>query len=121
MLTLNQVLFLILTVAAVVAVIFLVLFLIQIRKTALEGQRTLAELREVAEGLEAIEVKVNARIDDLGQIIDASKKTVAGISAASAFLTARVVRPASRFWPFIFPLVGLVRRQLKKRKEKRNV
>jgi len=120
-LTLNQVLFLILTVAAVVAVIFLVLFLIQIRKTALEGQRTLAELREVAEGVKDIEVKVNARMDDLGQIIDASKKTVAGLSAATAFLTTRVVRPASRFWPFLFPLLGLVRRHLKNRKEKRNV
>jgi uncharacterized protein YoxC len=120
-LTLNQALFLVLTVAAVVAVVFLVLFLVQLRKTAREGEKTLAELREVAEGLKAIEVKVNARIDDVAEIIESSKKTVAGLSAATAFLTTRVVRPASRFWPLVFPIARLVWLKVKKRKEKRNV
>jgi hypothetical protein len=120
-LTLNQALFLVLTVAAVVAVVFLVLFLIQLRKTAREGEKTLAELREVAEGLKAIEVKVNARIDDAAEIFASTKTTLSGLSEASLFLTSKIVRPASKYWPIVFPVARWVWQQAKKRKEKRNV
>ncbi len=121
LLTLNQVLFIIITVAFVVAIVFLVLFLIQLRKTALEGQRTLTELRELAESLKGIEKKVNARIDDVGEIIKDTRKTVAGLSEATFFLTTKLVRPASRLWPIVYPLVRLGWQHLKKRKEKRDV
>ncbi len=119
--TLNQVLFLILTVAAVVAVIFLVLFLIQLRKTAREGEKTLVELREAAEGLQALESKINARIDDAAEIFASTKTTLSGLSQASLFLTSRVVRPASQYWPLILPVARWAWQRLKKRKEKRNV
>jgi len=119
--TLNQVLFLILTVAAVVAVIFLVIFLIQLRKTAREGEKTLVELREAAEGLQALESKINARIDDAAEIFASTKTTLSGLSQASLFLTSRVVRPASQYWPLILPVARWAWQRLKKRKEKRNV
>jgi len=118
LLTLNQVLFLVITFAFVVAVVFLVLFLIQLRKTALEGQRTLTELRELAESLKGIEKKVNARIDDVGEIIKDTRKTVAGLSETTFFLTTKVVRPASKYWPIVYPLARLGWQYLKKRKEK---
>jgi ABC-type transporter Mla subunit MlaD len=117
-LTLNQTLFLVLTFAAVVVVVFLVLFLAQLRRTAREGERTLAELRELAGSLKEIERKVNARIDDVGELLASSKKTAASLAEASLFLTTRVVRPASRYWPILFPLLRMGWRQLKKRKEK---
>jgi ABC-type transporter Mla subunit MlaD len=118
LLTLNQTLFLVISLAFVVAVVFLVLFLVQIRRTAREGERTLVELREVAEGLKGIEQKVNSRIDDVGEILESSKKTVAGLSKASLFLTMNMVRPASKYWLILYPLFRLGWRQLKKRKEK---
>jgi len=121
LLTLNQVLFIVITFAFVVAIVFLVLFLIQLRKTALEGQRTLTELRELAESLKGIEKKVNARIDDVGEIIKDTRKTVAGLSEATFFLTTKLVRPAFRLWPIVFPLARLGWQYLKKRKEKRDV
>ncbi len=121
LLTLNQTLFLILTVAAVVAVVFLVLFLIQLRRTAREGERTLIELREVAEGLKVIEKKVDARIDEAAEVLASAKTTLSGLSEASLFLTSRVVRPASKYWPIIFPVARWVWRYLKNRKEKRDV
>jgi uncharacterized protein YoxC len=117
-LTLNQVLFIILSFAAVIALVFLVLFLVQLRKTAQAGERTLIELRDLAEGLKSMQKKIDGRIDDVGEILDSSKKTVAGLAEATAFLTAKVVRPASQYWPILYPLLRLGWRVFKKRKEK---
>jgi len=118
LLTLNQTLFLAISIAFVVATVFLILFLVQIRRTAREGERTLIELRELAEGLKGIQHKVDARIDDVGDILDSSKKTLASISGATLFLTSKVIRPASKYWLFLYPLIHLGWRQLKKKKEK---
>jgi len=118
LLTLNQTLFLVISIAFVIAIVFLVFFLVQLRRTAREGERTLIELRELAEGLKGIEQKVNARIDDVGEILESSKKTVAGLSEVTLFLTTKVVRPASKYWLILYPLIRLGWQQLKKRKEK---
>ncbi|MCK7499616.1 MAG: hypothetical protein MZW92_61375 [Comamonadaceae bacterium] len=86
-LTLNQVLWIILTVAAVVAVVFLVLFLIQLRKTAREGEKTLIKAQEAMDELKVIEAKINVSLDNVGEVLATSKKAVAGISGATNFLT----------------------------------
>ena len=119
LLTLNQTLFLVLTIAAVVVVVFLVLFLAQLRRTAQEGERTLAEVRELAIGFKEIERKIDARIDDVGELLESSKKTAAGLAQASLFLTTKVVGPASRYWPILYPLLRIGWRQLKKMKKKK--
>jgi hypothetical protein len=119
MLTLSQILFLVLTVAAVVVVVFLILFLIQMRRTAREGERTLAEVRELAVSLKEIERKVNARIDDVGELLESSKQTAAGLAQASLFLTTRVVSPVSRYWPLLYPLLRIGWKQLKKLKKRK--
>lgn len=116
-LTLNQTLFIILTVAAVVAVVFLVLFLIQLRKTAREGERALIEIREAAEGLQEIERKANERIDDVAELLRSSKQAAAGLAEAGLFLSTKIVRPAARFWPILYPLLRMGWRHLKKKKE----
>jgi hypothetical protein len=117
-LSLNQVLFLILTIAAVVAVVFLVRFLIQLRRTAREGEKTLAKAQELMEGFKEIEAKINAGLDDVGQVLQTSKKAAAGISEIAGFVTAKVIRPSAKYWPFLFPLLRIGWLQLKKRKEK---
>jgi ABC-type transporter Mla subunit MlaD len=119
-LTLNQFLFLVLAFAAVVAATFLVIYLIQLRRTAAEGQRTLSEIRKLAENLNELSGVVKDKIEDLGQIMEASKRTVSHLSEASFILTARLLKPASRYWPFIYPLVRLLWKQRQKRKEKKN-
>ena len=118
--TLNQVLGIILTVAAVVAVVFLVLFLIQLRKTAREGEKTLIKAQEAMDELRVIETKLNSSLDDVGQVLAMSKRTVSGLSAATFFLTTKVIRPSAKYWPFIFPLARLGLQLVKKRKEKRD-
>jgi len=119
-LTLNQVLGIILTVAAVVAVTFLALFLNQLRRTAREGQKTLAKAQEMMDGLKEIEAKVNASLDNVGKVLAASKKAVTGLSEITFFLTSKVIRPSARYWPFLFPLLRLGLQQMKKRKEKKD-
>jgi formate-dependent nitrite reductase membrane component NrfD len=119
-LTLNQVLFIILTVAAVVAVVFLVRFLIQVRRTAAQGEKTLAKAQELMDGMKEIEAKINDSLNDVGQVLQTSKKAAAGLSEITGFLTTRVIGPSARYWPFIFPLVRFGWQQLKKRKEKKD-
>ena len=119
-LTLNQVLFIILTVAVVVAVVFLVRFLVQLRRTAREGEKTLAKAQELMEGMKEIEAKLNASLDDIGQVLQASKKAAAGLGQVAGFLSTRVVQPSLKFWPILFPLVRLGWLRLKKRKEKKD-
>ena len=117
-LTLNQVLWIILTLAGVVAVVFLVRFLIQLRRTAREGERTLAKAQELMDGLKEIEAKINTSLDDIGQVLQTSKKAAAGLTEVTGFLTTRVIRPSAKFWLFLLPLVRIGWQQLKKRKEK---
>jgi hypothetical protein len=119
-LTLNQVLGIILTMAAVVAVTFLALFLNQLRRTAREGQKTLAKAQEMMDGLKEIEAKVNASLDIVGEVLVTSKKAVTGLSEITFFLTSKVIRPSAKYWPFLFPLLRLGLQQMKKRKEKKD-
>jgi len=119
-LTLNQFLFLVLTFAAVVAVTFVVIFLIQLRRTAAEGEKTLSEIRKLAENLNELSGVAKDKIEDLGQILEASKRTVFYLSEASFLLTTRLLKPASRYWPFIYPFIRLLWKQRQKRKEKKN-
>ncbi len=119
-LTLNQVLGIILTVAGVVAIVFLVLFLNQLRRTAREGEKTLAKAQEAMDGLQLIEAKLNASLDNVGEVLAVSKKAVTGISEVTLYLTSNVIRPTAKYWPFILPLVRLGLQQMKKRKEKKD-
>jgi uncharacterized protein YoxC len=119
-LTLNQVLGIILTMAAVVAVTFLALFLNQLRRTAREGEKTLAKAQEMMDGLKEIEAKINTSLDNVGEVLATSKKAVTGLSEIMFFLTSKVIRPSARYWPFLFPLLRLGLQQMKKRKEKKD-
>jgi len=119
-LTLNQVLLIILTVSAVVAVIFLVQFLIQLRKTAREGEKTLIKAQEAMDELKVIEAKINVSLDNAGEVLATSKRVVAGISGVTSFLTSSVIRPKARFWPIIFPLLSLGLRKMKKKRRNKD-
>lgn len=116
-LTLSQFLFLVLTFAAVVTVTFLAMFLNQLRKTAREGEKTLIEARELVANLNTTSQKVNQKVEELGDVVDAARKAAVGISDATMFLSTRIMRPATRYWPFVLPLVRLIMRQWRKKKK----
>ncbi len=116
-LTLNQFLFLVITIAIVIGATFLVSLAIQLRKTAREGESTLAEIRELVQNLKKTNENVNEKIDELGVMVEASKKTALGVSEITWFLATKIIRPTSKYWPVVFPLLRLGWRQIKKRKE----
>ena len=119
-LTLNQVLAIILTAAAVVVVTFLVLFLIQLRKTAREGEKTLIKAQEAMDQMKVIEAKIDSSLDNVGEVLAVSKKAVVGLSEVSLFLTSKIIRPSAKYWPLLIPLARLGLVQWKKRKEKKD-
>jgi uncharacterized protein YoxC len=119
-LTLNQVLFLILTIAAVIVAVFLVRLLIQLRRTAGEGEKALVEMKRLAENLNELDLVVKAKVEDLGELVNASKDTAVNLSQASMFLTTRVLKPAANYWPLVFPVMMFFWKRMRKRKEKKD-
>jgi hypothetical protein len=119
-LTLNQILFLVLTFAAVVVAVFLVLLFTQLRRTAAEGQRALAEMRTLAQHLTELDLVVKEKVETLGATLEASKKAAVNFGQASALITSNFVKPASRFFPLVLPIAQFVLRQWKKKKENRH-
>lgn len=117
-LTLNQLLFLVITICIVVFVTFLVTLIVQLRKTAREGEETLIEIRDLVGNLKETGQKVNTKIDELTPVLEATKKTAARISDVSWFLTMKVIKPSSKYWPILFPLLRLGWRQMKKKRKK---
>jgi hypothetical protein len=119
-LTLNQFLFLVITMAVVVAVTYLVMLMIQLKKTAKEGERTLFEINALVKRLQDTSEKINGKLNDVDEIVSATKKTAIGLAEASTFIIVKIIRPSSRYWPFLFPLMRLGLRVLKKKKEAKN-
>lgn len=117
-LTLNQFLFLVITIAVLVAVTFLVSLIIQLRSTAKEGEKTLKEIRELAKNLTETDKKVNEKMDDLRVTLEAAKKSAVGISEIVGFTTAKIIRPSSKYWPMLFPILRFGWRQIRKKKQK---
>jgi len=119
-LTLNQFLFLVITLAFVIAIVCLVRLFAQLRRTAVEGEKTLAELRVLAKNLSELDLVVKEKVEDLGKTLDASKKAAVNISKASFLITSKIIRPSSKYLLLLLPVARFVLRQWKKRKEKSN-
>ena len=119
-LSLNQFLLLVLTIAAVVVAVFLVRFLAQLRGAAEEGEKTMVEVRKLVENLNELDGIIKDRLVNLGDFMEASKRTAVNLSEASFFLTTRILRPSSKFWPVIFPVASFFWKQFRKRKEKKH-
>jgi len=121
-LTLNQFIQLALTIAAVVLVTFLISFLVQLRRTAKRGEKTLAEISSLASDLRETNQKIQAKIDDADGMLDATKKTVMSLSEIAGFMTTKIVRPSSKYLPLLLPFLRVGWQRLKKqKKEEKNV
>jgi len=116
-LTLNQFLFFVITIAVVVAVTFLITLFLQLRRTAKEGEETLVEIRSLVKSLNQASQKAIDKIDDVDETLQTAKKTVVQLSEITGFLTSKIIKPSSKYWPIVLPLLRLGWRQWKKRKE----
>jgi hypothetical protein len=119
-LTLNQFLLLVLTFAAVVVAVYLVRFLARLRGVAEEGEKTMVEVRKLVENLNELDGLIKDRLVNLEEFMEASKRTAVNLSEASFFLTTRILRPSSRFWPVMLPLASFFWKKFRKRKEKKH-
>ena len=116
-LTLDQFLFLVITIAVVVAVTFLITLFLQLRRTAKEGEKTLVEIRSLVKNLNQASQKAMDKIDDVNETLQTAKKTVVQLSEITRFLSSKMIKPLSKYWPIVLPLLRLGWRQWKKRKE----
>ena len=119
-LTLDQFLLLVITIAVVVAVTFLITLFLQLRRTAKEGAETLEEVRALVKNLNLASQKAIEKIDDVDETLKTAKKTVVQLSEITWFLGSKVIKPASKYWPIVLPVLRLGWRQWKKRKYKEN-
>ncbi|MBM3296588.1 MAG: hypothetical protein FJY83_03205 [Candidatus Aminicenantes bacterium] len=120
-LTLNQVLAIVIVLAAVVAVTVFVILALQLRKTAAEAEKTLAEYRELAKGLQLLDQTLKDKLEVLGQTLEAARRTAVNVSGATFWLSSKVFKPASRWWPLLAPVLRFVWRKWKQRKEEHDV
>jgi Sec-independent protein translocase protein TatA len=116
-LTLNQFLFLIIVLAVVVAVTVFVILALQLKKTASEAEKTLAEYKELAKDLQVLDQTIKERLNELGHTLQAARQ----VSKMAVRFSSKVVQPVSKWWPVFAPVVRFVWRQWKKRKEASNV
>jgi predicted PurR-regulated permease PerM len=118
-LTLNQFLFLVITIAIIVIATYLVIFLAQLRKTVKEGQDTLAEAKKLMRSVSETSQKINSKIDDMTPMVEASKQIAVSISKIALFLATKVLKPSSKYWPLVFPILRSGWRQIKKKKKQK--
>jgi cytochrome c-type biogenesis protein CcmH/NrfG len=119
--SLIHVFLIVLIVAAVVAVVFLVRLFIQLRTTAAEAEKTLAEVRVLVQRLSELDLEVKARVGELGETLRVSRKAAVGLSEATMQVASKLLPGPARFLPFVLPAAGFLVRLLQKKKEKRHV
>jgi predicted PurR-regulated permease PerM len=115
--TLNQFLLLLITIAVVVAITVFVMFIFQLRSTAKQGEETLVKLKELMANLSEISKKVNTKVDDLGQTLEATKKMAANLGEITGFFAKKIFEPSSKYFVFLVPLLRFAWRLMKKTKE----
>jgi predicted PurR-regulated permease PerM len=116
-LTLNQFLLLLITIAGVVAITVFVMFILQLRSAAKQAEETLVELKELIANLGEISKKVNARVDDLGQTLEATKKMAVNLGEIAGIFATKIFKPSSKYFVFLLPLLRFAWRYMKKTKE----
>jgi|Deesub1362B_J571_1020462.scaffolds.fasta_scaffold00002_739 predicted PurR-regulated permease PerM len=121
-LTLNQFLVLLLTFVAVVVATVVVVFLLQLRRTVRQAETTLEQINGLVKNLEETSRKINRELDGAAELIDASKKIATSVADITWFATTKFIRPSSKYWPIVFPILRLGWRQWRKfrRKEEKN-
>lgn len=115
-LSLNEILLLLITIAVVVGIFFLIPVLIQIRRTMKEGEKSLEQIKELAQELKDTSSRITPAVESAGEIVESAKKTAFNLSEITWLIATRIVRPSARYWPFIFPFLRIGWRQIKKKR-----
>jgi hypothetical protein len=103
--------------AAVVAVVFLVRLLIQLRATAGEAEKTLVEVRALAQNLSELDLEIKARIEETGDAIGVFRKAAVDVSRAALVAAWRFLPTPAKCLVLILPAARYVVRQIKQGQE----
>jgi predicted PurR-regulated permease PerM len=116
-LTLNQLLFLILTIAVVAFLVYLIPTIRQLKETAKRAEEVLTETRKLISNFEETEKLVKSQIEGLDDLIKTSKKALTDISEIAWFISKRLLKPSTRYISAFFPLINVGWQLYKKRKK----
>jgi hypothetical protein len=100
---LTFILLLVLTIAAVVALVFLVRLLIQLRITGEEAGKTLAEVRVLVRNLNELDLEIKARVEEVGGSLGVFRKAAVGLSKAAMLVTLKLLPAPAKYLPFVLP------------------
>jgi len=120
-LSLTEILLAALTAAVVVAVVFLVRLFIRLHTTAMEADKTLAEVRVLVQHLCELDLEIKARVEELGDTLAVSRKAADGLSGATMLAASKFLPAPVKVLPFVLLMARFVIRQMKKRKERHGV
>ncbi len=81
-----------------------------------EGEESLKQIKELAGELKETSRKINPAVENAGEIVESAKKTAFNLAEITWLVATRIVRPSSRYWPFLFPFLRLGWRQIKKKR-----
>ncbi len=118
--SLNQLLWIVITLTVVVTAVFLIRFLIQLRRTAQEGEKTLVEMRDLVKDLQVTARKIDASAGELGEMIHVSRKAVCNVSALLGYASSGLMGSRFKGWALALPALRWGWRWFKKRKEKQD-
>jgi hypothetical protein len=111
----------VLVAAAVVAVVFLVRLLIQLRATAEEAGKTLVEVRALAQSLSELDLEIKARIEETGETIGAFREAAGDVSKAALLAAWRFLPTPAKYLMLLFPAAQYIARQIKQGRKDQNV
>ncbi len=98
--------------AAIAAVVFLVRLFVQLRTTVAEAEKTLVEVRVLAENLNELDLEVKDRVEELGAMLGTSRKAGVGLSEGGS---SKLLPTSAKFLPFVLPVARFVLRKMKKK------
>jgi hypothetical protein len=81
-----------------------------------EGEKSLEQIKELAQELKETSSKIHPAVENAREMVESAKKTANNLSEITWLIATRIVRPSSRYWPFIFPFLRLGWRKIKKKR-----
>ena len=98
--------------AAIVAVVFLIRLFVQLRTTVAEAEKTLIEVRVLAENLSELDLEIKDRVEELGAMLGTSRKASVGLSEGGS---SKLLPASAKFLPLVLPVARFVLRKMKKK------
>ncbi len=116
-LTLNQFLFLIITIVVVAFLAYLIPTIRQLKDTAKRAEEVLTETKELISNFQETERLVKSQIEEVEDLIKTTKKALTNISDIAWFISKKLLKPSTRYLNALLPIINFGWRLYKKKKK----